>query len=114
MSAPSLKTRLKRLAVQMGVCAIHGTRLLRGPCHYTWTGTDKQFWELWPLSERLSPYSAYLTPSGCVCRDCGKDRGCRPCYEMQARQIQVPADLFTEAELARYTELLGYMRPKPR
>jgi hypothetical protein len=102
MSSPSLKARIRKIAERLQVCPTHGSPLLCGPCRFTWAGTDEEFWELWPLSERLSPYLACLTPSGCVCRVCGKDLWCQPSYETQARQIQVPADLFTDAQLALY------------
>jgi hypothetical protein len=109
----SLCTRLNKIAERMNVCPIHGAPLLCGPCHFEWRGTDEEFRELWPLSQRVSPYFKGLTPSGRVCRTCGTDLWCRPCYETQARQIPVPDDLFTPEELARYTKLLGHMRLKP-
>jgi hypothetical protein len=67
----SRRTRLHKVAERMNVCPIHGTPLLCGPCHYTWTGTEEAFEELWPLSERVSPYVEHLAPSGRVCRTCG-------------------------------------------
>jgi hypothetical protein len=108
----NLRTRLNKVAERMNVCPIHGTPLLCSLCQSVWTGTDEEFRELWPLSERIGPYFEHLALSGRVSRDCQDPLYCRQCYEAAARQIEVPEDLFTPEELARYTELLGHMQRK--
>ena len=109
MSSPSLRARIRKIAERLQVCPIHGTPLRCGPCHFRWTGTDEEFWELWPLSARVEAWLERLTPSGLLCQRCGDALWCRPCYETQARAIPLPADLFTPAELTRYDKLMAHM-----
>ena len=102
--------RLRRLAARMGVCPTHGTTLACGLCAFDWRGSLEEFHELERLAGRLDPYWDQLTPSGHLCRQHGLPLWCRPCYEAQAAQIEVPDDLFTPDELVRYRELVSLLR----
>jgi hypothetical protein len=107
--------RLKRVADTVGACPVHGI-LLQCVCQYTWRGTDAEFWEIMPLADRVGRYFDHIRPPGRTCL-CGEKLWCRVCYESAARQVEVPEDVFTPDELARYVELLTRMEctsPRPR
>jgi hypothetical protein len=53
--ASSLKARLKRVAVTVGACPVHGM-LLQCVCQWRWAGTEDEWQELVPLAERIAPY----------------------------------------------------------
>jgi hypothetical protein len=110
--ARSLDGRLARLAERLQCCPVHGVRL-SCVAQWEWTGTAAEFAELMPLSDKLDPYLVHLRPTVVHCRRCGEPLWCGQCYEPLARKIALPDDLMTEAETARYLELMARMRERP-
>jgi hypothetical protein len=100
--------RLRTIARQLNCCPTHGERLQCGPCDWIWTGTDAEFEELGSLLDRVALYVDSIPPNG-RCR-CGSNTWCNACHKAAAATIEVPDDLFTPPELARYHELMLSMQ----
>lgn len=110
MSAPSLKTRLRKIAATLQVCQKHGTPLVCAPCWWTWSGTEEEFWELSPLVKRLEPYCPDPLPSGQTCADCGRLLYCQRCSAALDATFVVPVELFTAEEWSTYDRLMAHLK----
>ena len=96
------------LADHLGLCPIHGTRLICGACDYTWTGTTGGSLEADGLARRASETGGEM-PSHGRCTRCGAEALCLDCYDA----VDAPADAgLTPKEQARFRALLGHLVPK--
>jgi hypothetical protein len=104
----SLEQRLARLAQALECYPVHGI-LFTCVSSYERTGTSEELQEVSALSDRLDPYLTHLQPTGLMCHNCGERLWCRQCYKPLTKHIVLPDDLMTEAETARYLELIALL-----
>ena len=108
----SFEKSLTSVAHRMGRCPVHGTLLWCAGHGYRWVGTDAEWEELMALLDRIELYHRQAPRSSQRCATCGDWLWCETCVVEAVGEPDIPDDLLTEQEEARYAELSQLMQPE--
>jgi hypothetical protein len=108
----ALEKRVRKLALERGLCPTHPRERLWCACDYEWTGTDEQWAAVEQLLAPLKPYDRAMVPIAAACPWYHAPRYCHACINRAFREVDAPKDPMSDEDWQRLTELAALLKRK--